>query len=223
MNWVKESIKKSKILKDHFKLHDIDVFIKDKFINDLDFDFCLKQVASKIPSYLLSGIDIIYVGQFDFLNQREISALYDKGAIYITNVQEDEQDIIEDIIHEISHSLEERYSDFIYSDGKMMNEFLGKRKKLYFLLKAQEQSPPIELQTKIEFDKNIDDYLYKQVGYGLLWNLVIGLFISPYSVTDLREYFAVGFEYYVQGDYKTVKEMCPTLFSRLEELFDLER
>ena len=222
MNWVKESIKKSKILKDHYKLHDIDVFIKDKFTTDLDFDFCLKQVASKIPSYLLSGIDIIYVGQFDFLNQREISALYDKGAIYITNVQEDEQDIIEDIIHEISHSLEERYSDFIYSDGKMMNEFLGKRKKLYFLLKAQEQNPPIELQTKIEFDKNIDDYLYKQVGYGLLWNLVIGLFISPYSVTDLREYFAVGFEYYVQGDYKTVKEMCPTLFSRLEELFDLE-
>ena len=102
MNWIKESIKKSKTLKDHYKLHDIDVFIKDKFTTDLDFDFCLKEVASKIPSYLLSGIDIIYVGQFDFLNKREISALYDKGAIYITNVQEDEQDIIEDIIHEIS-------------------------------------------------------------------------------------------------------------------------
>jgi len=222
MNWIKESIKKSKTLKDHYKLHDIDVFIKDKFTTNLDFDFCLKQVASKIPSYLLSGIDIIYVGQFDFLNKREISALYDKGAIYITNVQEDEQDIIEDIIHEISHSLEERYSDFIYSDGKMMREFLGKRKKLYFLLKSQGQNPPTELQTKIEFDQSIDDYLYKQVGYKLLWNLVTGLFISPYSVTDLREYFAVGFEYYVQGDYTTVKQMCPTLFTRLEELFDLE-
>ena len=222
MNWIKESIKKSKTLKDHYKLHDIDVFIKDKFTTDLDFDFVLRQVASKIPSYLLSGIDIIYVGQFDFLNKREISALYDEGAIYITNVQEDEQDIIEDIIHEISHSLEERYSDFIYSDGKMMNEFLGKRKKLYFLLKAENQNPPIELQTKVQFDQNIDDYLYKQVGYKLLWTLVTGLFISPYSVTDLREYFAVGFEYYVQGDYTTVKQMCPTLFTRLEELFDLE-
>ena len=222
MNWIKESIKKSKTLKDHYKLHDIDVFIKDKFTTDLDFDFCLKQVASKIPSYLLSGIDIIYVGQFDFLNKREISALYDKGAIYITNVQEDEQDIIEDIIHEISHSLEERYSDFIYSDGKMMREFLGKRKKLYFLLKNQNQNPPIELQTQIEFNQDMDDYLYKEVGYKLLWNLIIGLFISPYSVTDLREYFAVGFEYYVQGDHETVKKMCPTLFTRLEELFDLE-
>jgi len=222
MDWIKKSIKKSKILKDHYKLHDIDVFIKDKFTNDLDFDFCLKQVASKIPSYLMSGIDIIYVGQFDFLKKREISALYDEGAIYITNVQEDEQDIIEDIIHEISHSLEERYSDFIYSDGKMMNEFLGKRKKLYFLLKAQEQKPPVELQTTIEFNQDIDDYLYKEVGYQLLWNLVIGLFISPYSVTDLREYFAVGFEYYVQGDHTTVKQTCPILFTRLEELFDLE-
>jgi len=222
MNWIKESIKKSKILKDHYKLHDIDVFIKDKFTTNLDFEFCLKQVAGKIPSYLLSGIDIIYVGQFDFLNKREISALYDKGAIYITNVQEDEQDIIEDIIHEISHSLEERYSDFIYSDGKMMREFLGKRKKLYFLLKNQNQNPPIELQTQIEFNQDMDDYLYKEVGYKLLWNLVIGLFISPYSVTDLREYFAVGFEYYVQGDHATVKQTCPTLFARLEELFDLE-
>jgi hypothetical protein len=118
-----------------------------------------KQVASKIPSYLLSGIDIIYVGQFDFLNKREISALYDEGAIYVTNIQEDEQDIIEDIIHEISHSLEERYSDFIYSDGKMMNEFLGKRKKLYFLLKAQDQNPPIEFKLAIAFDQDIDDYL----------------------------------------------------------------
>jgi hypothetical protein len=41
-------------------------------------------------------------------------------------------------------------------------------------------------------------------------------------VTDLREYFAVGFEYYVQGDYKTVKEISPTLFTKIEELFSLE-
>ena len=222
MKWIKESIKKSKELKDHYKLHDIDVFIKDKFTSDIDFDFCLRLVASRIPSYLLTGIDIIYVGQFDFLNDREISALYDKGAIYLTNEQEDEQDIIEDIVHEISHSLEERYGDSIYSDGKLMSEFLGKRKKLYFLLKAESQNPPIEMQTQVAFDQDMDDYLYRGVGYGLLWSLITGLFISPYSVTDLREYFAVGFENYVQGDHKTVKQLCPALFVRLEELFDLE-
>ena len=35
-------------------------------------------------------------------------------------------------------------------------------------------------------------FLYQDVGYPLLNNLVIGLFPSAYSVTSLREYFAVG-------------------------------
>jgi len=222
MNWIEESIKKSKVLKDHYKLHHIEVFIKDKLPKDIDFDFCLKQVAKIIPSNLLSGIDIIYVGQFDFLNDRNLNALYDAGAIYLTNVQEDEQDIINDIIHEISHSFEEKYKDFVYSDGRIMREFLGKRKRLYYLLKAEHLTPPVEIQTKVEYDKTIDAYFYKDVGYQKMWSIINGLFLSPYSATDLREYFAIGFENYVQGDGRSVKSVCPVLFARLEDLFGLE-
>ena len=222
MNWIKESHRKSKILKDHYKLHDIDIFIKDKFINNLDFDFCLKQIAAKIPPNLLSGVDIIYVGQFDFLKKRELNALYEQGAIYITNEQDNEQDIINDIIHEVSHSLESKCKDIIYSDGQLMKEFLGKRKRLYYLLKAERLSPPEEIQTTIEYDINIDSYFYKKVGYLKLWNIIVGLFITPYSATDLREYFAVGFEQYIQVDQKTVKTICPILFNKLENIFDLE-
>ena len=40
----------------------------------------------------------------------------------------------------------------------------------------------------------IDDFLYKDVGYALLNNLVMGLFPSAYAATSLREYFARGFE-----------------------------
>ena len=105
MDWIFESHKKSKILKDHYKLHDIDVYIKDKLPSHIDFDLCLKKVAKLVPSYLLGGVDIIYVGQFDFLKDRNINALYSDGAVYITNEQDDNQDIIDDIIHEISHSL----------------------------------------------------------------------------------------------------------------------
>jgi hypothetical protein len=222
MNWIKESYKKSKSLKDHYKLHHIDIFIKDKFTNEVDFDYCLKQVANKIPSFLINGVDIIYVGQFDFLIKREINALYDQGAIYITNEQDNEQDIIDDIIHEISHSLESRYKEIIYSDGQIMKEFLGKRKKLYYLLKAENLNPPEDLQTNLDYDKDIDIYIYKKVGYQAMWNLVNGLFLTPYSTTDLREYFAVGFEHYVQGEQKSVKKTCPVLYTKLEQLFDLE-
>ena len=222
MNWIKESIDKSKILKDHYNLHGINIYIKDKFTNSVNFDLCLQSLAKMIPQRLLSGIDIIYVGQFDFLKKRELTALYDQGAIYITNEQTDEQDIIDDIIHEAAHSLESRYKDLIYSDGKLIREFLGKRKKLYFLLKAENLKPPEILQTTIEHDKLIDNYLYKDVGYPTLWSIIVGLFISPYSVTDLREYFAVGFEHFVQGDRRSVKSTCPVLYSLLENLFDLE-
>ena len=60
MNWIAQSHKKSKTLKDHYKLHDIDVFIKDKLPSHIDFDFCLSMVSKLIPSKLLRGIDIIY-------------------------------------------------------------------------------------------------------------------------------------------------------------------
>ena len=222
MDWIEKSYNKSIVLKDHYKLHDIDVYIKDKFSKDLDFDYCLKKVANLVPIHLLSGVDIIYVGQFSFLNDRDINALYDNGAIYITNIQEDEQDIIDDIIHEISHSLEERFKDMIYGDGKLIKEFLGKRKKLYYLLKAENLNPPAGLQTEIAFKQEIDDYLYRVVGYQTMWNIINGLFLTPYSTTDIREYFALGFEHYAQGDYNSVKKMCPVLFTRLETIFDLE-
>jgi len=222
MDWINKSYKKSKNLRDHYKLYDIDVYIKDKLPDNIDFDFCLKRVSRLIPNYLLGGVDIIYVGQFDFLNDRDINALYDSGAIYITNIQDDEADIIEDIIHEISHSLEEKYKNLIYSDGSMMKEFLGKRKKLYYLLKAEGLNPPVEIQTKINYDKDIDEYFYNKVGYQKMWNLINGLFITPYSATDLREYFALGFEYHIQGHGKDVKSISPILYARLEDLFNLE-
>lgn len=222
MKWIESSLKRSKILKDHYKLHDIDVFIKDKFTNHIDFDLCLKTIATMIPSELLAGVDIIYVGQFDFLIKRELNALYDQGAIYITNDQADEQDIIEDIVHETAHSLESRFSDMIYGDGRLMREFLGKRQRLYFLLKAENLKPLETLQTSFDFDPMIDHYLYKEVGYATMWSLITGLFITPYSVTDMREYFAVGFEHFVQGDMASVKSTCPVLYSKLENLFDPE-
>ena len=104
MNWIKESYNKSKILKDHYKLHNIEVFIKDKLPEGVNFDLCLKAVAKLIPARLLSGVDIIYVGQFDFLKKRNLNAIYDAGAIYITNAQENDQDIINDIIQSFMHS-----------------------------------------------------------------------------------------------------------------------
>tara|TARA_R100001594_G_scaffold135778_1_gene177719 strand:+ start:158 stop:829 length:672 start_codon:yes stop_codon:yes gene_type:complete len=222
MNWISESVKRSKTLKDHYKLYDIDVYIKDKLPEHVDIDFVLKYIIKAIPPYMFSGIDVIYIGQFDFLKQRDVNALYRDGAIYITNEQDDDRDMIDDIIHEISHSVEDNFKDIIYADGRIMREFLGKRKKLYYLLKAEGLSPSETIQTEVAYNVDIDNYFYKTVGYPTLRSLINGLFLSPYSCTSLREYFATAFEEYFMIDRKTVKMTCPSVYEKIEELQNLE-
>ena len=90
------------------------------------------------------------------------------------------------------------------------------------MLKAENLNPPEDLQTNLDYDKDIDIYFYKTVGYEAMWNFVNGLFPSPYAATSLREYFAIGFEEYFLNDKKTVAKLCPALFSKLEEIEYLE-
>ena len=87
MKWINKSIEESKSLKDHYNLHEIDIIIKDTLSDHIDMDFVMKYISTRVPSYLLRGIDIIYVGQFDFLINKQANALYEDGAIYITNDQ----------------------------------------------------------------------------------------------------------------------------------------
>ena len=51
-----------------------------------------------------------------------------------------------------------------------------------------------------EFDQEMDDFLYKEIGYDNLNYLINGLFLNPYAVTSIREYFASGLEkYFLDG------------------------
>lgn len=222
MSWIFESIRKSKKIKDHYKLHDINIFIKDNLPEDIDIDFVLKYISQRIPSYLLRGVDMIYIGDFKQLKEREVNALFEDGAIYLTNEQDDDKDMIDDIVHEIAHSIEHLYGDRIYDDNLLVREFLGKRKRISLDLANYSYKPPKELQHKIEFTQEIDDYLYKEVGYDVLWNFTNGLFPSPYSITSLREYFARGFEEYVMENKKELKNVCPVLYKKIKKLYEME-
>ena len=194
MKWLNESMSKSKKLKDTHSLHDIEIFIKDQFPESIDMDFVLKY----------------------------INAMYMDGAIYITNDQDDDMDLIDDIIHEIAHSVEELYGHGIYDDGAIQREFLAKRKRLYADLKANDYGPPEDIQYKTEYVQEIDDYLYKDVTYDAMWHFVGGLFPSPYAATSLREYFARGFEEYVMGNKHELAQLCPVLSRKLSQLHSME-
>ena len=126
--------------------------------------------------------------------------------------------MISDIIHELAHSVEEKYTEFIYDDSMLKEEFLKKRRTLHTILDAYNYNPPVALRTSIHYEKDIDLYLYKSVGYESLWNLISGIFPSPYSATSLREYFAIGFEFYFMKDKSSIRKICPALYSKFESL-----
>tara|TARA_Y100001938_G_scaffold92268_1_gene126492 strand:+ start:173 stop:844 length:672 start_codon:yes stop_codon:yes gene_type:complete len=222
MNWLEESIKRSKKLKDHYMLRGIDIYVKDQLPQDIDVDFVIKYVAKRLPDHVLSNIDIIYIGHFQDLIDRDINALWQNGAIYITNDQDNEMDMIDDLIHEIAHSNEKQFERIIYEDGKLEKEFLYRRKKIAQILVEKGYGVPTGFIYDISYNKDIDDFLYEKVTYDVLWQIIPGIFPSPYAVTSIREYWAKGFEQFYMGDGADLKETSPVLFSKLMQLNDLE-
>ena len=224
MSWISESAQRGSDLRKHYKMYDIEIFIKDPLPSDIDADFVFKYIASVLPAYLMTEIDIVYVGDFEDLRKRNANAVFVDGAIFVTNNQSSEMDLIDDVIHEIAHSIEKKYVDHIYGDGAIEREFKRKRKQLYDVLKAKGKNPPAELVTNINFSQTIDDYFFKDIGYAVLGQICAfeKLFTGPYSATSVREYFATGFDQFFLGEQMLVRNFSPVLFRKLNELSKLE-
>ncbi len=195
-------------------MNGVTVFIKDSLPEEVDPDFVFNYIGSRIPLYLTSNIDMIYVGQFPEMKERDINAFYENDAIYVTNEQDDEMDMIEDIVHEISHAVEHYNREVIYGDGKLQREFIAKRKRLSALL-SQKYNVPGDFNINFEYDRAIDDFLYREVGYDILNQVSVGIFPSAYAATSLSEYWAKGFEELFIGDQASLKQLCPILYAKM--------
>jgi len=130
----------------------------------------------------------------------------------------------DDIIHEISHSIEVPFGYEIYGDNKLKDEFLRKRKYLHDILWQLGYKAPMAFFENTEYDEEFDMFLYKTVGYDKLVNLVQGLFINPYAATSLREYFATGFtDFYMDSNHKFLQKISPVLYKKLITLQTQEK
>jgi len=212
--WIEESIKRSRKMKDHFNLNGVAVIVKDSLPEEVDLEFVLNYIAARVPFYLTQNIELIYVGQFPEMKEREINAFFENDAIYVTNEQEDEMEMIEDIIHEISHAVEYYNQEFIYGSGSLQREFIAKRSRLSDLL-SQKYKVPSHFDVHFDFDQTIDDFLFHDVGYEALNQICVNIFPSGYAATSVSEYWAKGFEELFIGDRNVLKEMCPVLFRTL--------
>jgi hypothetical protein len=199
------------------------VYLHDSLISDtVDFEQIISQIEEYTPSHLFDGIDLIYVGHFQDLVDRELEAMYESGAIFITNVLNNNIDYIENIIHEAAHGLEENNGPQIYGDRKIQEEFLGKRKRLFHRIQSEGYGIEHLNILDSEYQEDVDKFLYQELGYERLNYLISGLFLSPYSVTSLREYFASGIEKYLLSseDRRYLKVLSPKLIEKIEELIN---
>tara|TARA_R100000152_G_C6733177_1_gene157615 strand:- start:22 stop:723 length:702 start_codon:yes stop_codon:yes gene_type:complete len=228
-DYISESSVRSKNKsKEHFLFNTIPLYINpDIFF--LDGNSNIKQVLDivqrSVPAHLASGVDVIYVGDFQEFQEKRFNAAYEDGAIYVINVQDNAKDMADDIVHEIAHSLEEVFSNEIYGEGNLQREFLGKRERLYQILKANNENPQEykNLFHSLDYDEKLDDYFVNQLGYKKLRNYINGLFYSPYAATSIREYFARGFEaYFLFKDHKYLANISPILYNKIETLADME-
>ena len=219
--WITESAKKGRRLKDVYNLSGVDVYIKDTLPEEVNPDFVFNYISARIPFHLARNIDIIYVGQFPAMKEREINAYYEDGAIYVTNKQQSDMDMIDDIIHELAHSAERNNAELVYGSGSLQREFKAKRRNLYTLIQDKYETP-VDFLSDIEYNKEIDKFLYKTIGYDILNQLVVNIFISGYAATSVSEYFARGFEEYFIGDKELLKKLSPVLYRIIDELVHLE-
>lgn len=204
-------------MRDHFSLGEVDVFIKDQLPEHVNISFVFEYISARIPFCFMRGVDIIYVGQFPEMKERDINAYFEDGAIYVTNEQEDEMDMIEDIIHEIAHATESINQEFIYVSGALQREFVSKRMRLGTLL-SQKFNVPSDFVLNFEYDKEIDNFLYRDVGYDVLNQVAVNIFPSAYATTSVSEYWARGFEELFIGDKDRLRALCPVLYKLITGL-----
>ena len=192
-------------------------------VHDLDpekinLEKVIKTINNKVPKNLFHGVDGIYVAHLPEFDERAINAVYKDAALYVTNQQDNDLDMIDDIVHELAHSIEIHFHEQVYGDDDIEYEFLAKRKRLYRILKNE--GFPVEIHDflNVHYDEEFDFYLYDEVGYNALDGYVEGCFLSPYSATSMREYFATAFTDYILYDRESVKKLCPAAFFKIKQL-----
>jgi len=202
-------------LKVEYYIYHTPLFVIDAVDSSIDIPLFCTEVEEIIPENLLENVDVIYIGDFKDLGDK--NAAFTNGAIYMIASEPTTFDMLENFVHELAHSLEERHGWDIY-DESLKNEFLGKRNRLSQLLMARGFHINPQLYGFTEYNKKFDEFLANEVGYPTLLNLTMGLFVSPYGATSIQEYFANGFEKYYLDSPRSVREISPVLYQKIDAI-----
>jgi len=224
-DYIKESSIKAVNNRNEFELlsGQIPIYILNKLPSHIDMSNVISTLEDNVPEEIIKMIEGIYIGEFEELKNRNVQAMFKDGVIYMSSFKDmpaiSDEIIIGDICHELSHAVEDNLGHEIYSDGKIENEYNGKKKKLYSILMHDGYHFPKELFFDEALVGKLDNFLYNEIGYDKLSLITPGLFMSPYSITSIREYFANGMEDYLLGDADYLKQISPVLYKKLDRLY----
>ena len=219
---IREYVKKSADKIKKYSFYNKIVFIKDPLPEYINLLHILRKIEKLIPEHFLYNVDGLYIGFYQEFEDRDVNALYKDGIIYVSNEQDDNDDMVDDIVHEISHAFEETYPVEIYGDGSIENEFLKKRVHFSFLADYEGYKIEKSKISNLDYDREFDEILYQDIGYDKILPLTHNLFINPYALTSIREYFATGFEEHYLGEKDFLKKISPSIYKKIYELENLK-
>ena len=206
-----------------FKFGPIEVEEMEPVSGNVNLQAIFKTVEDHFPNHYFRNLKAVKIGNFEDLKNKNFSALYDDGIFYINNLQPDSQSILNDVVHEFAHHLENIYTDFIYGDDSIVHEFRKKRQELNFELRSEGYWTDDFDFDNLKYDERFDKFLYDRVGKNMLRMVTSGIYIRPYSSISLREYFATGFEAYYLGKREILEKISPRLYDKIQELHYVNR
>jgi len=216
--YIAESSKKAKEGRKVFKLFGhILVQLESNLPHGVDIEAVLVSVKQRLPKHLLDDVDAIYIGNFKMLNDRQVDSMFVDGSIMIKSNHESNEALFDTMMHEFAHAIEVKEKDFIYGSGDLVNEFLSKRKLVFHTLRDD-----YDIDKKLFLDPNfnqaLDTFFSQEIGYENLGVITSNIFMSPYGITSVREYFANGLEHYYIDGPEQLKKISPVLSSKIEKI-----
>ena len=200
------------------KLNGVDVEIKDQLPDNIDLQAILKNIEKKMPLHFFKGLEKISIENDDEFEKRNINAIYRDNKFIISPKQKNINDLLDDIVHELAHHVEVLFTEQIYADEKIKDEFLKKRQELKFEIQSEGYWVGDYNFDNIKYDEKFDKFLYTRLGRNMIRMITTGMFIRPYASVSLREYFATGFEAYYLGKRNELEKISPMLYDKINEL-----
>ena len=164
----------------------IEVEIVRSLPDDVSLAKVLNTIAGLLPKLYYRGITKIQVGDHPKFADKDFNAMYQDGILYVSPDQDNEEDMIDDIVHETAHHLEVVALEEVYSDEKIKDEFLKKRKELRYELASEGYGVNEYDFDELKYDDDFDTFLHKRVGYKTIKYLMQYTFVRPYGATSLR-------------------------------------